>query len=91
MNTNNSQIASMAATLLGLLMNEANAMSDPAALAEATRIHETERAYPKLTVTMPHGGGAIRLELVLCDPRTDEPLVSMFTGEAEANGPAWSH
>lgn len=95
MNTNDTtesgRLAEMAAHLLGLLMAEAQTFSNPAEVAEAARIHDKERAYPRMTVSMPHGGGAVRLELVLCDPRTDEPLVSVFSGEAKATGPTWSH
>lgn len=89
--TESARIAEMAARLLGLLLAEAQSFSDPAEVAEAARIHDKERAYPRMTVSMPHNGGAVRLELVLCDPRTDEPLVSIFTGEAKATGPTWSH
>jgi len=89
--TESARIAEMAARLLGLLMAEAQAFSNPAEVAEASRIHDKERAYPRMTVSMPHGGGAVRLELTLCHPVTDEPLVSMFTGEAKAIGPGWSH
>lgn len=89
--TTSARIAEMAARLLGLLMNEAQAFSDPTEVAEAARIHDKERAYPKLTITMPHGGGGVWMELTLCDPRTDKPLVSVFTGEAKVIGPTWSH
>lgn len=75
-------IADMAARLLGTLMDEVRSSGDPATIAEASRLHGKRLAYPRLSVTMPHLGGAVRLELVLCDPHTNEPLVSMFSGVA---------
>lgn len=75
-------IADQAARLLGGLMAEVRSFNDPAMVAEASRLHDKRRAYPRLSVTMPHLGGAVRLELVLCDPHTNEPLVSMFSGVA---------
>lgn len=78
------RLASMAAKLLGLVMQHAHAGSDPAEAVHAAALHDAGRLYPKLTVTSPHGGGAVRLELVLCDPGTDEPIIRMFEGEAVA-------
>ena len=75
-------IADKAARLLGMLMDEVRGSGDPAMVAEASRLHEKRLAYPRLTITSPHLGGAVRLELVLCDPHTNEPLVSMFSGVA---------
>lgn len=95
MKTNNdtelTRIADLSARLLSLILNQAQSDSDPAVVAEAARLHDREGLYPKLTVTMPHGGGSVRMALVLCDPKTDEPLVSLFTGEAQAIGPGWAH
>ena len=78
------RLASMAAKLLGLVMQHAHTSSDPAEAVHAAALHDAGRLYPRLTVTSPHGGGAVRLELVLCDPENDEPVVRMFMGEAMA-------
>lgn len=76
------RLASMAARLLALVMEDAQASSNPATVAEAAKLHDERGLYPRLTIAMPHRGGAVKLELVLCDPTTDEPLVSMFEGTA---------
>lgn len=94
MNANDNEFASladMAARLLGDLLSAAQSCSDPAVVAEAVRIHDTEMAYPRLTISMPHNGGGVSLSLVLCHPTTDEPLVSLFTGEAKAIAPGSTH
>jgi hypothetical protein len=86
-----SRLAAMAAKFMGLVVEHAQASSDPAAVAEAAGLHDARGLYPHLTITAPHGGGAVRLELVLRDPATDEAVVSMFTGEAAAITPALAH
>lgn len=90
-NDRDSRLASLAASWIGLVIRHANATSSPEAVAEAKRLHDTERLYPRLTIAAPHGGGAIRLELTLHDPETDEIVVSMFAGEAQALTPGLMH
>ena len=84
MNEPDSRLAILAARLLDVTMQLAQAGSEPEEVARAAAIHDARKLYPRLTVTAPHGGGAIRLSLVLCDPETDEPVVRMFEGEAKA-------
>lgn len=90
-NERDARLAGMAAGWIGLVIQHAQASSDPAAVAEAARLHNEQGLYPELRITAPHGGGAVRLELTLRDPATDEAVVSMFTGEAAAITPAWTH
>lgn len=90
-NDRDSRLAGMAASWLDLVIRHARSTSSPAAVAEAIRLHDAQGLYPELRITAPHGGGAIRLELTLRDPETDEVVVSMFSGEATAITPAWTH
>jgi hypothetical protein len=90
-NERDARLAAMAASWIGLVIQHARASSDPAAVAEAVRLHDARGLYPELRITAPHGGGAVRVELVLRDPTTDEAVVSMFTGEATAITPALIH
>lgn len=77
-------LATWAARLLETTIHIAQAGSDPAEVAQAAALHDARKLYPRLTITAPHGGGSIRLELVLCDPETDDPILRMFMGEAKA-------
>lgn len=80
-----SRLVSMAAKLLSIAIRTAQAGSDPAEVARAAALHDSERLYPRLTITAPHGGGAVRLEVLLLDPATDEPVARLLEIEAEGN------
>jgi hypothetical protein len=77
-------LADLAAHLLGLMFRVAQAGSQPAEVERAAALYDARKLYPRMTITAPNGGGSIRLELVLCDPGTDEAIVRMFEGEAKA-------
>lgn len=85
------RLAAMAAKFLNVVMLHAEASSPRADVESALHMHDAGALYPKLTITSPHGGGALRLELVLCDPSSDEPVVMMFCGEANATMPGDMH
>ncbi|MGB4248546.1 MAG: hypothetical protein WBJ75_12585 [Pseudohongiellaceae bacterium] len=72
------RLIQMAAQLLNISMQVAQEFSAASEVQNAAELHDRRKLYPKLTVTSPHGGGGIRIELVLCDPKTDEALVSMY-------------
>lgn len=80
-----SRLVSMAAKLLSIAIRTAQAGSDPAEVARAAALHDSEKLYPKMIVTAPHGGGGIRLEVMLLNPATDEPVVRLFEAEAEGS------
>ncbi len=75
------RLISMAAQLLGMAFQAAQAgVNDPGEIKIAETLHETEKLYPRLSITTPHGDTSkIRLDLTLCHPDTDEPVVSMLT------------
>jgi hypothetical protein len=86
MNHTTDELAGLSAHLLGLLMAECHVGSAIAEVKNAAMLHDSEKLYPRLTITAPHGGGgSIKLELVLCHPETDEARVSMLIVEAVAN------
>lgn len=85
------RLAALAARLLGLAMRNALDGSAPAEVARAAGLHDAGKLYPRLVITAPHGGGAVRLELTLHDPETDDAVVRMFEGEAAAEDMAWAH
>ncbi len=75
-------LATVAADLLSLVIGTAYDGSNPEDVERAAILHDSRKLYPRLTITTPHGGGAVRLELALCDPVSDAPMVSMFSAEA---------
>lgn len=81
---NESRLVSMAAKFLAVAIRTAQAGSNPAEVARAAALHDSEELYPRLTITAPHGGGGIRLEVLLCDPATDQPAARLL--EIEAKG-----
>jgi hypothetical protein len=83
-NDRDSRIAAMAARMLGLVMQHAQAHSAADDVAAAAAEHDARGLYPHLTISAPHGGGAVRVELTLRDPATDAVVVRMFEGEAQA-------
>lgn len=91
MTENDTLLATMAGKLLQMAVLHSLTNSDPAEVVRAEKLHADGKLYPRLTITTPHGAGAMRIELVLCHPDTDEPIVRMFEGEATAEGPAWPH
>jgi hypothetical protein len=90
-NERDARLAAMAASWIALVLQHARASSDPAAVAEAVRLYDARGLYPELRVTAPHGGGAVRVELTLRDPETDEAVASMFACDATAITPALTH
>lgn len=85
------RLAAMAAHFLGLVMRHGQACSAAGEVAAASRLHDEQRLYPRLTITAPHKGGGIHLELTLHDPESDAPLVRIYEVEAAAVVPAWTH
>lgn len=85
------RLAELAAKLLGLVMQHGQASSAPGDVAAASRLHDDRRLYPRLTITTPHKGGGIHLELTLHDPESDAALVRIYEVEAAAITPAWTH
>lgn len=79
------RLISMAAKLLSIAIRTAQAGSDPAEVARAAALHDAERLYPRMTITAPHGGGGIRLEVMLHDPADDDPVIQLFVAEAEGS------
>lgn len=79
-----SRLVSMAAKLLSIAIRTAQAGSDPSEVRRAAALHDSEELYPKMTITSPHGGGGIRLEVMLLNPATDEPVARLL--EIEAKG-----
>lgn len=90
-NERDARLAAMAASWISLVIQHSRASSDPGAVAEAATLYDVRGLYPELRITAPHGGGGVRVELTLRDPETDEVVVSMFSGEATAITPAWTH
>ncbi len=78
------RLISMAARLLSIAVRTAQVGSDPAEVARAADLHDREKLYPKMIISSPHGGGGIRLEVLLLDPANDEPVVRLL--EIEAKG-----
>jgi hypothetical protein len=76
---------------MGLAMRNAMSGSSANDVARAAALHDAGKLYPRLTITSPHGGGAVRVELTLCDPETDETAIQMFVGEATEEGAPWAH
>lgn len=77
----------MSAHLLGLIFKNSLEVSSQADVESTMQIHNGQKLYPKLIITAPHGGGAVKISLMLCDPETDEPIIGMY----EATGDALSH
>jgi hypothetical protein len=85
------RLAAMAAQFLGLVLRHGQAGSAAAEVAAASRLHDERGLYPRLTITTPHKGGGIHLELTLHDPESDAALVRIYEVEAAAITPAWTH
>jgi len=77
--TREQNLIAMAAKLLSVAFQTAQLGSDPAERANAVALHDDEKLYPRLVITACHGSlRQTRLELVLCDPHTDETVVRML-------------
>ena len=75
---NEQKLMGMSVSLIGLAMMTAKDMGSAADVADADSLHRDLKLYPRLTVTCPHAGDGVHVELVLCDPKTDEPVVAMY-------------
>ena len=78
------RLAELAAKLLGLSFAVAARGSSEDDLIASKRTHDDEKLWPRLTITAPHGGGGVKVELTLHDPHTDEAVIRMIEIEAEA-------
>ena len=81
------RLIAMAAQLLSISMQVAQEFSSANEVQNAADLHDRKKLYPKLTVTAPHGGAGIHLQVELCDPVTDQPAVRMFEVTALATVP----
>lgn len=84
LNEYESRLLEMAGELLHASIKIAELSSDPEDTKAAWNVHDTNKLYPRMTITSPHGGGAIRIEATLCDPMTDETVVRLVCLEAKA-------
>lgn len=48
--------------------------------------YDSEKLYPKLTITSAHGGGSIFMDLVLCNPVTDQIVAQLLRVEGTSEG-----
>ncbi len=83
LNEYESRLLEMAGELLHASIKIAELSSDPEDTEAAWNVHNTNKLYPRMTITSPHGGGAMRIEAALCDPVNDEAVVRLVCLEAE--------
>ena len=86
-----SRLLSMSAKLLAIAIQTAQAGSAQSEVRAAAALHDAEKLYPKMTISSPHGGGGIRLEVMLCDPETDEPVVRLIEIEGKDAEAIWAN
>ena len=77
----------LAAELLDAAMNTTLENTPPDVATAASHLHQNRALYPRLTIAAQHGGGAMRVSLVLCDPHTDDPVVLLGELTARAAVP----
>ena len=85
------RLIQMAAQLLNISMQVAQEFSAASEVQNAAELHDRRKLYPKLTITSPHGGAGIHLQVVLCDPVTDDPIVRMFEVTAVGTDSVTNH
>lgn len=90
-NDPHAKLASMAAKLLAIAIDVNERGADPEEYARIVKLHDAEKLYPRLVIRSPHGGGAVSLQLSLCDPATGEEVERLFEGIGEAVSPLCFH
>ncbi|MDO8272794.1 MAG: hypothetical protein Q7U82_12910 [Gammaproteobacteria bacterium] len=84
LNKYESVLLEMAGELLLASIQISELSSYPEDTQAAWSNHDQSKLYPRITITSPHGGGAMRIEATLCDPITDEAVVRLVCLEAIA-------
>lgn len=78
------RVLNMAEQLLSIAIQTAAELSAEDNTRNAYALHESEKLYPKMIITRPHGGGATYLKVSFCDPFTNEDVIRLIQLEAKA-------